>query len=108
MFRTGLLLVVNALLVLLVVGCVFLGLNLRDAVQKMYRGITANLHRWQHTLGAGPAEHVQKGEFRYGPEGRILQARKRPKANAATVPATAADARPRLAAQAVGNGFVCN
>ena len=26
----------NALLVLLVIGCVFLGLNLRDAVQKMY------------------------------------------------------------------------
>ena len=34
-----------------------------------------NLRRWKSTLEQGPAERVREGEFRWGGEGEVLQAR---------------------------------
>ena len=38
----------------------------------MHREIQQNLHRWQHTLSAGPLELVQAGQFRHRPSGQLL------------------------------------
>ena len=70
----------------------------RDRVRAMYREIQRNLHRWEHTLAAGPLELVQAGQFRRRPSGQLLRAALTADPGQPTVPASVCEEEPQSGA----------
>ena len=64
----------------------------------MYGEIQRNLHRWEHTLAAGPLELVQAGQFRRRPSGQLLRAALTANPGQPTVPASVCEEEPQSGA----------
>ena len=70
----------------------------RACVKRMFEGIRSNLHRWQHTLAAGPRPGLQQRQFRHTRTGQLLRARQAANAGDTTVPAWVFEAEPQTGA----------
>ena len=70
----------------------------RDRVRAMYGEIQKNMHRWEHTLAAGPLELVQAGQFRHRLSGQLLRAALTADPGQHTVPALVCEEEPQTGA----------
>ena len=70
----------------------------RDRVRAMYGEIQKNMHRWEHTLAAGPLELVQAGQFRRRLSGQLLRAALTTDPGRPTVPALVCEEEPQTGA----------
>ena len=59
----------------------------RDRVSRMYSQVLKNLKRWEHVLAAGPQALVQAGQFRHNATGQLLRAVQAASPGDHTVPA---------------------
>ena len=53
-----------------------------------YRRVQQNLQQWTETLSKGRPQLVQQGQFRWGPDGKVLRAERDAEVGDTTVPAT--------------------
>ena len=70
----------------------------RDRVARMFKAITANLRRWEHTLAHGPQPGLRPGQFRHTQAGRLLRARQAAGPGDTTVPAWVCEVEPQTGA----------
>ena len=60
----------------------------RGRATAAYRRVQQNLQQWTETLSKGRPQLVQQGQFRWGPDGKVLRAERDAEVGDTTVPAT--------------------